>query len=398
MELGGREMRGPRPIPSVRTPLEMEAGLLDSGVQELLGTEELSWLGDESMSGPQLQWTTQTEFAGVVRLFELNCCAIPLTAAGSGGILCSACNGGCCSGLRNAARRCRRAPHRWTVRSCTSFRFFRAGIHRDCYRPRGTGGNCLRSARGICPILTRRTATTFSVIGRNAAWDERCSGVDEGCVLASRQWRRRGVRRRERNFHHQAGSRSLLRSVSAKPNSRQQFPLMWKISLACWPHSKSVELLPSRRTAVRALRCWGLLLLREIQAAQHCEVRTLLGAGAGISRIRLRVKSTRVVPPEGDVPPHQLLDLAEVACKAGSSSGQAQKLTLTRRKSSEERVWQQWKRSTPRFSTVAGQEGAPATGRQCPGAAHSTHPSRMLWGYHYAVRDESAGRSDDSSP
>ena len=57
---------------------------LDSDMQELLGTEELA--GDESMSGPQLQWATETEFPSVVRLVELNCCAIPLTAAGCGGI------------------------------------------------------------------------------------------------------------------------------------------------------------------------------------------------------------------------------------------------------------------------------------------------------------------------
>ena len=44
--------------------------------------------GDELTSGLQLQWATQTEFPSVVRLFEFNCCAIPLTAAerGSGGI------------------------------------------------------------------------------------------------------------------------------------------------------------------------------------------------------------------------------------------------------------------------------------------------------------------------
>ena len=41
-------------------------------------------------------------------------------------------------------------------------------------------------------------------------------------------------------------------------------------------------------------------------------------------------------------------------------------------------------------------ERAPAAGWPCPGAAHSTHPSRIPWSCHGA-RDESAGRSDDSS-
>ena len=37
------------------------------------------------------------------------------------------------------------------------------------------------------------------------------------------------------------------------------------------------------------------------------------------------------------------------------------------------------------------------SGRPCPGAAHSTHPSRVPWNYHCGARDESAGGCDDSS-
>ena len=42
MEFRGRVIPEPWPIPPVRNPLEMEACLLDSGVQKLLGTEELA--------------------------------------------------------------------------------------------------------------------------------------------------------------------------------------------------------------------------------------------------------------------------------------------------------------------------------------------------------------------
>ena len=45
MELRGRVIPEPWPIPPVRTPLEMEASLLDSDVQELLGTKELAGEG-----------------------------------------------------------------------------------------------------------------------------------------------------------------------------------------------------------------------------------------------------------------------------------------------------------------------------------------------------------------
>ena len=54
------------------------------GVQEPFGAEELT--GDELVSGLQLQWASHTEFPNVVRIFELNCCAIPLTAVAGGGV------------------------------------------------------------------------------------------------------------------------------------------------------------------------------------------------------------------------------------------------------------------------------------------------------------------------
>ena len=72
VELQGCVIPEPWPIPHLRTLLEMEASLLDSDVQELLGREEFA--GYELTSNPQLQWATQTEFPSVVRLFGVNCC------------------------------------------------------------------------------------------------------------------------------------------------------------------------------------------------------------------------------------------------------------------------------------------------------------------------------------
>ena len=48
------------------------------------------------------------------------------------------------------------------------------------------------------------------------------------------------------------------------------------------------------------------------------EARTLLGAGAGISRVRLLVKPTRAVPPKSDAPHRPHLDLADVLAKLAS--------------------------------------------------------------------------------
>ena len=83
------------------------------------------------------------------------------------------------------------------------------------------------------------------------------------------------MRKRQRSAHHHAGSRLHLRRVNAKPTSRQQSALTWKISLAGWPPSKSAELLPSRPLAVLALRCWEFLPLRARQAAQRYTRRAL---------------------------------------------------------------------------------------------------------------------------
>ena len=79
--------------------------------------------------------------------------------------------------------------------------------------------------------------------------------------------------------------------------------------------------------------------------------------------------------------------LCRRACKAGYRSGQAQKLTLTEGRVLRS-VWQQWKRSAPRFSTVAGQEV-----ERLGGHAQVQRILRTRCG----AREESTGGSDDSS-
>ena len=170
-----------------------------------------------------------------------------------------------------------------------------------------------------------------------------------------------------------SGDRGPSSEASARPNSRQWCSLAWNISLAGWPPSKSVELLPFQRLAVRALRCWGFWLLKSGSPAPH-EARTLLGASAGISRIRLLVKPTRAVPPKGDVPHRQPLDRAEALAKLGGCSGAVQMRTL-----SGGRVQSGSERGNRGDGVHRGSQRrrirrrrAPATGRPCPGAAHFT--------------------------
>ena len=47
----------PRPIPSNRVALELEAGLLDSGVQGLLGTEELAGKRLDEQSAASMRYS-----------------------------------------------------------------------------------------------------------------------------------------------------------------------------------------------------------------------------------------------------------------------------------------------------------------------------------------------------
>ena len=73
----------PWPLPPAHSSLELEASLLDSGMQELLEPEAVGGYG--LTSDALLQWAALTEFPCVVGLFDLNCWAVPLKAVGRGG-------------------------------------------------------------------------------------------------------------------------------------------------------------------------------------------------------------------------------------------------------------------------------------------------------------------------
>ena len=86
------------------------------------------------------------------------------------------------------------------------------------------------------------------------------------------------------------------------------------------------------------------------------------------------------------------------SCETGSSSGQAQKLALTRggiRSGSGCGVFRNGAhRSSQRRRIRRGR--ASETGQSCPSAAHSTHPSQVPWSERWSARDESTGRPSDS--
>ena len=165
------------------------------------------------------------------------------------------------------------------------------------------------------------------------------------------------------------------------------------------PPSKSLELLPSRRLAVRALRCWEFLLPHDRLAAQrYTRLALLLGAGAGISRIRILVKPIRAVPAKSDAPPRQPLDLAEVLAKWAA--------VLDKPRSScslEEEFGVDPGVATTETGYTgvlngggSGGRGGLATEWPCPGAAHSAHPSRMPFTAHETRVREDLGAGNDA--
>ena len=391
-ELQGREVSGPWPIPIVRSPLESETSLVNPEMQGLLGTAELA--GDEMTSGPQV-----SECREGVRALLLR------DSTDSGWELRHFCST-CWSGFRDVGRRIRRFLRVRTVRSCTSFGLLRGGIHRDYCRLRGTAGYYLRSSRGVCPTLFRRTAVTYIVVGPNCCMGREIQRSRRRlCAVCPRQRGRRtgklksssgeGAGCEEGTFKRDRGPAS-----EASANSKPRCSLMWRISLAGWSPSKSVGLLPSQRLAFQAWWCCEFLLPSwKTSSPALQEARTVLRAGAGVNRIRLLVKPARAVPPKGEVPPRPPLDQAKVLAKLAavldkprssrsgggrirSGSGRGNNGDGIHRCSQRRRI---------------GRETVPATGRPCPGAIHSALPSRMPWDYYCGARDESAGRSDDSS-
>ena len=108
------------------------------------------------------------------------------------------------------------------------------------------------------------------------------------------------------------------------------------------------------------------------------------------------VMSTHAVSSEMCLPTSRI---CRSPCEVDYSSGQAQKRTLAggrvqsgsgcgNNENGVHRVVQRWRIRRGR---------APATGRPSPGGTHTLHPARIPWIDHSGARDESLGRSGDSS-
>ena len=255
----------PWPIPPARTaraPLEIEASLLDSDVQGLLGTEANRCGRASKWPAASVGYSYEYPSREVVRAQLL-----PDSPDSGWGWrhFCSACKSSGCSRLTDAGRRGRHSLYRWTVRSCTSFRFLRGGAHRDCCRSRGPAGNCLHM-----PSLVRTAHGTRRVLStHDPAEEEQISPS-----LPAKAWSAK-----------KAAKCPARSRIAAPPPKRQ-----------CHAGFQATVLAHGRcRWKVDRPRCWGIpaVLSKTSSPALH-EARTLLAARAGASRIRLPVKSVRL--------------------------------------------------------------------------------------------------------
>ena len=181
MELRGRVIPEPWPIPPVRTPREMEASLLDSDVQELLGAEELA--GDEltRQSAPSMGCSDRiSECREVVRTRLLR----DSTCSGwERRHFCGACKSGLLGTLESDVDVPLIGGPSGTAHpsdSCAVVFFtqtasdFESQLEVVSEVP---GGSIGFSSDGRPPH--------FPSLVRIAAWDERCSVVEESCALSA---------------------------------------------------------------------------------------------------------------------------------------------------------------------------------------------------------------------
>ena len=270
-------------------------------------------VGDEPAGGPQLQWATQTEFRPSMKPHEVNCCAIPLPAAGGGGVIAVLAKAVAGLDLETQAGEV-----------IVLFADGSSGFgHPSDSCPRQYLSRTFPTSRTswmvspkfwrVYPVLTRWTAahtTRWSdlrhgMTGTAESEEAVCCPIPDlwrkSTQVQVSQRRRHGVRRRQQSVCHREGLRSHLPSVNVSCGS-----FWWQTvrSRSQWSYSHT----DSWPVVVRALRS------------------ALLGAGAAAS---VFWSSQIAWPSKRRFASSSRPRTCRSTCKAGSSSGQVQKLALS---------------------------------------------------------------------
>ena len=185
----------------------------------------------------------------------------------------------------------------------------------------------------------------------------------------------------------------LFRSASASQSCRSQYCSHGKI---CWQaHRPRSQWGCDYSNAVQFGSCGSGLHAasrRSSGPAPH-EARTLLGVGAGSSRIRFPGKPIRAVPPKTLSPLRHLLDHVEVLTKPASVLDWLRSACSLEEKFGAESGTVSTEAEFIEDLIGGGSDGEGLHWR----AAHSSHLTRVHWNYHCEAREEGAQGSDDSS-
>ena len=251
---------------------------------------------------------THTEFPSVVRLFELNCCAIPLTAAGDGGIVAvvrldlGTQGGEVVVPLADGPSGVAHPPFSCEVVNIEIAADLEGQLDIISESSReGPSDSHQTDGYHISPSLVRTAAW-----GRDtAAWDEIQRSQRRLCTATLSS-----LEEEHASFKSPSSEGAGCEEGSEAPTTkRDRGPL----SEASVPSR-----IPGNSARSRGRFRWQVGRPRSQRG-------TLLGASAGISRIRLPVKPVRVVPTKR----RSASSPTSRPCRSTCSSGQAQKLTLS---------------------------------------------------------------------
>ena len=376
MELRGRVTPEPWPRPPVRTPLEMAAGLLDSEAPRSRGSD----------------W-------------------------GRAGERFAASLGHSSGRRRHFCRTCKSG--RWTAR-------MRGPVPLQG-GPSGAAGpsdSCAVVFIDIAAVLEGQFDIVTEVPGesigfspdgrlpripslvRTAARDDRCSGVEETCALsppgsADEEHAGLGLPVAKARSAKKTAKRSAPSGIAAAPpiNQRQaEFQATLRAHIEDF--ADRLAALEVSRDAPIPTSCSSSLPMLGICIVKVEQPSATQGSHSGWSQCRHHSRpSPRQADSRGPTKKRCSSPTSRPcrrSCKAGHSSGQAQKRTLTGgrvRSGSGSGNNRGGVHRDPQRRRIRRRR-ARAAGRPCPGAAHSTHPSRMPWSYHCGTRGESVGGSD----
>ena len=218
---------------------------------------------------------------------------------------------------------------------------------------------------------------------RAAAWEERCSGVDGGCVLSPPTLRGRRARSSPPSEiagpSSEASVPSRIPGTCARSNRRFRWPARRPRSQGSYAHSYSLQ--------------FWLAVTFHVSYFSKVE-RPSVSRGSHSARNRCTEPSH---PSSWQANAHTPTIKRRSRPPSFRPCRSARRAGLIFLTGSAAHVLKRKKfgRGAHRRRSRVGRTSS--AGRPCRRAPHSAHPSRMPWNYHCGAREESAGEPEESS-